>query len=50
MSEKKARVFTRDFKLGAVSRMLDGENVSSLARELEIRRKLLYAIPLQELT
>ncbi len=42
MSEKKARVFTRDFKLGAVSRMLDGENVSALARELEIRRKLLY--------
>ena len=42
MSEKKARVFSREFKLGAVSRMLGGENVSALARELTIRRKLLY--------
>ena len=39
---KKARVFDREFKLKAVQRMLRGENVSALARELRIRRKLLY--------
>ena len=42
MSKQAARFFSRDFKLRAVSRMLDGENVSALARELSIRRKLLY--------
>ena len=36
------RVFSADFKLKAVTRMLKGENISALARELEIRRKLLY--------
>lgn len=35
-------VFSRDFKLSAVHRMLAGENVSALARELGIRRKRLY--------
>jgi len=42
MTEKKARVFTREFKVQAVSRMLGGENVSALAGELRVRRKLLY--------
>ena len=39
---KKAREFPAEFKLKAVKRMLKGENVSALARELEVRRKLLY--------
>lgn len=38
----KARVFSPAFKQEAVERMLGGENVSALARELEVRRKLLY--------
>ena len=37
-----SRVFSRDFKLSALSRMEGGENVSALARELNVRRKLLY--------
>ena len=40
---KTARVFSREMKLAAVGRMLAGENVSALARELKLRRKLLYA-------
>jgi len=40
---KAARVFSREVKLAAVRRMLSGENVSALARELKLRRKLLYA-------
>ncbi len=40
---RKARVFSRETKLAAVRRMLAGENVSALARELKLRRKLLYA-------
>jgi transposase len=40
---KKARVFTREMKLAALARMENGSNVSELARELKIRRKLLYA-------
>lgn len=39
---KKLRVFDREFKLRAVQRMLKGEKVSALARELKLRRKLLY--------
>jgi transposase len=43
MSEKKkARVFSREFKLGAVGRMQAGESPSALARELGVRRKSLY--------
>jgi transposase-like protein len=42
MSEKRSRVFSREFKLEAVSRVEAGENVSSLARDLGVRRKLLY--------
>jgi len=39
---KKARVFKREFKLRAVERMLAGEGTRALARELHLRRKLLY--------
>jgi transposase-like protein len=39
---KKARVFSREMKLAAVRRMLAGENVSALARELKVLRKDLY--------
>lgn len=42
MSKSIARVFSREAKLAAVRRMLAGENVSALARELRLRRKLLY--------
>jgi transposase len=41
--EKKARVFSREFKLSAVKRMLAGDGASALAHELQLRRKLLYA-------
>ena len=40
MSEE--RRFSREFKLAALRRMLAGENVSALARELGLRRKYLY--------
>lgn len=36
-------VYTLALKLLAVRRMLAGENVSGLARELGVRRKRLYA-------
>jgi transposase len=39
---KKVRVFSREMKLAAVRRMLAGENVSALARELKVLRKDLY--------
>ena len=39
---KKARIFSRDFKVSVIRRMLAGENVSAIARELEVRRKDLY--------
>jgi len=39
---KRARVFKREFKLRAVERMLAGEGTRALARELHLRRKLLY--------
>jgi len=42
MPGKRSRVFSRGFKLAAVSRMEAGENVSSLARELGVRRNQLY--------
>jgi transposase len=38
---KKARVFSREIKLAAVRRMMAGESVSVLARELKLRH-LLY--------
>src|SRR5499425_2335787 len=44
MPERKLshRVFSREFKIGIVRRMLAGENVSALARELRSTRKDLY--------
>jgi transposase len=39
---KKPRVISREMKLSALARMDAGENVSKLARELRVRRKLLY--------
>jgi transposase-like protein len=42
MSVKRSRVFSRKFKLAAVRRMIAGENVSALSRELRVRRKDLY--------
>jgi transposase len=36
------RVLSREFKIGIVCRMLAGESVSSLARELKMTRKDLY--------
>jgi len=39
---KKARVFSREFKLTVVRRMLAGENVTALAREVNVLRKELY--------
>ena len=42
MSKKPIRVFSREFKLEAVRRMLAGENVSALARELKVQRNDLY--------
>jgi transposase len=40
---KKPRVFSREFKLMVVRRMLAGENVRALAREVKVLRKDLYA-------
>jgi transposase-like protein len=37
------RVFSREFKVGVACRMLAGENISALARELRMTRKDLYA-------
>lgn len=42
MAEEETRRFSREFKVAAVRRMLVGENVSALARELGVRRKYLY--------
>jgi len=41
-SRSSARVFSREFKLSIVRRMLAGENVSGLAREVKLLRKDLY--------
>jgi transposase len=37
------RVFSRDFKVSIVCRLLAGESVSALSRELKMTRKDLYA-------
>lgn len=42
MSKGEIRSFSRGFKLEAVRRIEAGENVSALARELEIKRAILY--------
>src|SRR5712671_6977393 len=39
---KRARVFSRTFKLAAVRRMMAGESVIALSRELRVLRKDLY--------
>ena len=39
---KKKRVWSRDLKLSAVKRMLAGENTTALAKELKVRRTILY--------
>jgi len=40
---KRPRVFSQEFKLMVVRRMLAGENVSALAREMKVLRKDLYS-------
>ena len=42
MPKKRSRVFSRAFKLAAVRRMMAGEDVSALSRELQVLRKDLY--------
>jgi transposase-like protein len=42
MARKEVRVFRRTTKVSAMKRMLAGENVSALARELKVRRTILY--------
>lgn len=42
MEKKKAREFSREFKVAAVQRMKAGESAARLAQELQLRRKLLY--------
>ena len=42
MSEGKRRVFSREFKLSAVKRMLADESVSALSRELRVPKGHLY--------
>ena len=42
MSNDEVRSFSREFKLRAVQRMEAGENVSALARELTVKRVILY--------
>jgi transposase len=39
---KKKRVWSRALKVSAVKRMLAGENTTALAKELKVRRTLLY--------
>jgi transposase len=39
---KRPRVFRREMKVATVKRMLAGEDISALARELKIRRTILY--------
>lgn len=42
MSEGKRRVFGREFKLSAVKRIVAGESVAALARELQVPSGQLY--------
>jgi transposase len=42
MTEEARRTFSREYKVAAVRRMLAGEPVSALARELGVRPKYLY--------
>jgi transposase len=43
MPKKPPRVFSREFKLAAVRRILAGERIRVLSRELNVLRKDLYA-------
>jgi transposase len=43
MSTKGSPYYSREFKLSAVRRMVEGVNVSALSRELQVKRKRLYA-------
>jgi transposase len=43
MPKKSPRVFSREFKLEAVRRIVAGERVRALSRELNVLRKDLYA-------
>jgi transposase-like protein len=43
MAKKSPRVFSREFKLEAVRRIVAGERVRALSRELNVLRKDLYA-------
>jgi transposase len=43
MPNKSPRVFSREFKLAAVRRILTGERIRDLSRELKVLRKDLYA-------
>jgi transposase len=38
----KNRVFSNEFKIGVVRRILDGESVSALHQETQIKRSVLY--------
>lgn len=40
--KRRMRVYSREFRIQAVRRILDGEKVSALSEELKIHRKLLY--------
>ena len=42
MSEGKRRVFSRAFKLSAVQRVMAGESVAALSRELQVPSNRLY--------
>lgn len=42
MSKSESRSFNREFKLGIVGRIKAEENLGVLARELKIRRAILY--------
>jgi len=43
MPMKDSPYYSREFKLSAVRRMVEGVNVSALSRELQVKRKRLYA-------
>jgi transposase len=43
MPKKSPRIFSRDFKLTAVGRVLAGERIRDLSQELRVLRKDLYA-------
>ena len=42
MSSREARSLSREFKQRTVQRIEAGENVSALARELMVKREVLY--------